>query len=266
MLKEPHKLQKTQKILWQFITAPEGVEKALQDNSDVILPIRGDARLSAAARLAIYANMYFFRILDSLKEDFPTVLKTVGVDRFHNLVTDYLVKHPSKYWTLRNVGKALPTFLKRHHLLRTWPFLSELAQFEWTLLDVFDAANVVLLSREKLSNLKAAQWENLKLQVVPAFRILKSAWPVDQMRQTKRKKTFIQRTKKDHLIVWRWDLKVYYRLAHSLEARLLKKMCNGVLFSEICTLAAQTSGMDQAITSIHKLLEQWLKEGLLVAV
>lgn len=209
--------------------------------------------------------MYFFRILDSLKEDFPTVLRIVGAARFHNLVTDYLIKHPSKYWTLRNVGKDMSSFLKKHQLSITWPFLNELAQFEWTLLDVFDAADAPILTREKLSTIKAEQWESLTLQIVPAFRILKSAWQVDQLKENTRQRNTLPRDEKAHLIVWRNDLKVYFRLADSLEASLLEKMCYGVRFAEICAVAAATSGTEQALTTIHKLLERWLKEGLLIA-
>ncbi len=210
--------------------------------------------------------MYFFRILDSLKEDFPAVLKTVGTARFHNLVTDYLIKHPSKYWSLRNVGKALPLFLKKHHLSKTWPFLNELAEFEWALLDIFDAVDAPVLTRERLSTFPATQWEVLLLRIVPAFQILNSTWPVDQIRHGKIKSVPTLHAQKSHLIVWRRDLRVYYRLADPLEAALLKKMRYGCRFAEICALAAGISDTDQALTGIYNLLELWLKEGLLMAL
>jgi hypothetical protein len=67
------------------------------------------------------------------------------------------------------------------------------------------------------------------------------------------------------LIVWRHNLKVYYRSVDPLEAALLKRMRNGAAFDEICAVAAETSDEQQALTTIHRLLERWLNEGLLAA-
>ena len=42
--------------------------------------IAGDARLDAVQRLDIYANMYFFRLLDILRGDYGAVVAAVGDD------------------------------------------------------------------------------------------------------------------------------------------------------------------------------------------
>src|SRR5689334_16140542 len=105
-------LKATQSLLLKLITAPEGVEKALQESPKTVLPIKGDNRLASVERLDIYANMYFYRIRDALKEDFPAVLKILGEMGFHNLITEYLLKYPSTHYSLRYVGRHLPRFLK----------------------------------------------------------------------------------------------------------------------------------------------------------
>jgi hypothetical protein len=71
-------LTETQRLLWQLITAPEGVAAALAADgarggslrAHLVRTVRGDRGLEAVQRLDIYANMYFFRILDVLKEDY----------------------------------------------------------------------------------------------------------------------------------------------------------------------------------------------------
>jgi hypothetical protein len=35
--------------------------------------------------------MYFYRLLDAIKEDFPATLKILGDFEFHNLITGYLI-------------------------------------------------------------------------------------------------------------------------------------------------------------------------------
>ncbi|MGH7820183.1 MAG: HvfC/BufC family peptide modification chaperone, partial [Candidatus Binatia bacterium] len=88
-------LDETQRIFFELIRAPEGVRQGLGALADRErrLPlgleglIAGDERLSSIARLDVYANMYFYRILDVLKEDFPALLAVIGDTRFHNLVT-----------------------------------------------------------------------------------------------------------------------------------------------------------------------------------
>src|SRR5208283_4803243 len=84
-------LKRLESLLYRLITAPSGVAEGLAAErtlgagglDDLVL---GDERLSAEARVDIYANMYFYRLLDALKEDFPATLTVLGDDNFHNLV------------------------------------------------------------------------------------------------------------------------------------------------------------------------------------
>jgi hypothetical protein len=135
--------------------------------------IAGDTRLPAADRLDIYANMYFFRLLDCLKEDYPRLLEAIGSDRFHNLATDYLLACPSEHPSLRYLGARLPDFLAAHTLGREAECLVDLARLEWARADLFDAADAPLLTRDTLSRLSPEEAADLRLRLVPAFRLLR---------------------------------------------------------------------------------------------
>ena len=108
-------LQKTEELFWKLITAPEGVADGLRridmKPDELGRVIAGDARLDAVQRLDIYANMYFWRLLDILRGDYSALVAAVGDDRFHNLVTDYLLECPSAHPSVRNVGARLADFL-----------------------------------------------------------------------------------------------------------------------------------------------------------
>src|SRR5262245_21101067 len=174
-------LSGTESLFWDLITAPEGVRPGLEalvragkaDPSAIEALIAGDDRLPAADRLDIYANMYFFRLLDCLREDFPRLATALGEDRFHNLATDYLLAHPSEHPSLRFLGRRLPEFLAGHALARASGALVDLARLEWTRADLFDAADARPLTREDLARLSQEAAGDLPLRPVPAFRLLR---------------------------------------------------------------------------------------------
>ncbi len=118
------RLAQTQDVFWRLISAPEGVAAGLAalPDRERALPfgldgwLRDDERLSAIERLDVYANMYFFRLLDCLAEDFPAIHAVVGHERFHALVRDYLTIHPSEHPSVRMLGRALGDLLETHPL------------------------------------------------------------------------------------------------------------------------------------------------------
>ena len=90
-------LRQLQALLYRLIVAPNGVAEALADDRDPIdldEVIVGDARITAAERIGIYADAYFFRLLDALKEDYPATLALLSGDEFHNLISGYLLAYP----------------------------------------------------------------------------------------------------------------------------------------------------------------------------
>jgi len=179
----PPRLRDDQDLFWGLIAAPEGVRQGLEalvgrgaarpDDLDAL--IVGDERLSSFDRLDIYANMYFFRLLDCLKEDYPRLLEALGPARFHNLVTDYLLVHPSSHPSLRYVGTHLADFLAGHALEREGPGLADLACLEWARADIFDAADARPLTRADIAALPQDEAGDVRLALVPACRLLRLA-------------------------------------------------------------------------------------------
>ncbi len=76
--------------------------------------IAPNSRLTAFERLEIYNRQYWFRVLGALAEDFPALRAVVGGARFEALSIAYLTEHPSRSFTLRNLGSKLPAWLADH--------------------------------------------------------------------------------------------------------------------------------------------------------
>ena len=75
--------------------------------------IKPNDRLSSFERIEIYNKQYWFRLLDSLYEDFPGLRALLGDAKFHQLSIAYIDKHPSTSFTLRDLGQHMEKFLAR---------------------------------------------------------------------------------------------------------------------------------------------------------
>ena len=80
-------LKQFQSLLYRCVTSPEALTVDLSNDrrsscGAIELLILADKRLSALERIDIYANAYFYRLLDCLKEEFPATLAVVGPDDF----------------------------------------------------------------------------------------------------------------------------------------------------------------------------------------
>ena len=135
-------------------------------------------QLGAEERINIYAEMYFARLVDVLKSDFPRVAALLGCERFHEIVSHYLARYPSTHPSLRYLGQHFPDFLKDCAETVDLPFLSELATLEWAWVEVFDDLDTEPLRMEHLQHFAPDEWPALKFQVIPAFRILHGEWPI----------------------------------------------------------------------------------------
>jgi hypothetical protein len=264
-------LTRLQKILYRLITAPGGVDEGLAD-AQALGPaglaelIRGDDRLSARARLAIYANAYFYRLLDVCREDFPATAALLGDAHFHNLITGYLVDYPPTEPSIQYAGRYLTDFLRAHPLRANRPFIADLARLERTLSESFHAADATPLAAAALSALAPAEWPALELTLHPAVRILDLAWHVEEVvRAVEEGKTpEAPRPGPCKLLVWRRDSRVHYRQFEPGESAALTLAMNGTTFGAICAAVADESGAADPAPLIAQLLERWLSAGLLL--
>src|ERR1700756_4176906 len=81
--------------------------------------ISPNSRLSAFERLEIYNRQYWFRVLGALAEDFPALRSVIGARSFEAMSVAYLSEHPSRSFSLRNLGSHLVEWLpKNTHFFR----------------------------------------------------------------------------------------------------------------------------------------------------
>jgi hypothetical protein len=221
--------------------------------------------------------MYFYRLHDCLAEDFPALLARVGGARFHNLVTDYLLAHPPRHFSLRELGRALPGFLDGHALESEFPALADLARLEWARVDVFDDTNAASLSREEVLELGAAEPEQCGLALIPAARLLRldaSVLPLwkllDRGEGTSEEVASAARPRGETsaVRVWRKGFAIFHRSMQPDEERCLEALaCGGASLAELGELLAGAQPPDAAETQLAQrfavLLDLWAQDEIL---
>jgi hypothetical protein len=294
-------LENTESLFWSLITAPEGVRPGLDDlvrrgaasPGDLDAMIDAGAKMTPADRLDVYANMYFFRLLDCLKEDFPKLLEALGAGRFHNLATDYLLACPSAHPSLRYVGERLPAFLAGHALGRECPVLADLARLEWARADLFDAADAATLTREHLATLPQDEAGDVHLRLVPACTLLNLDHDAPRLwhAMNDRSKTRGAAHDESHAAgggptclhegdaeapalpessprrtpvrVWRQGFAVFHRPIGDDEAASLEAIRAGDALGRIAQRLSAGRTERQATDLVGALLQSWIDDGLL---
>ncbi len=272
-------LREIESLLYRLITAPSGVAEGLareraQPSGRLGAIIRGDARLSAVERVDIYADAYFYRLLDAAREDFPATLKALGHNDFHNLITGYLIDYPPTEPSILYAHRFLPDFLRAHPLRSKAPFLADLAALERALVDVFHAADAVALDAAAMRSIAPVKWPALRMRFHPAVKILRLQWRVAKMLLAVEQGSDFEPPAHapGEVVVWRLNARVHYRELDGAEARALAVVADGAArgatFAKICAaIAAGANDVDSDTAgAINRMLERWLGDGLLMLV
>jgi hypothetical protein len=264
-------LKKLESLLYRLITAPSGVaeglaaERALRAGGlgDIVL---GDERLSAEARVDIYANMYFYRLLDALKEDFPATLAVLGDDNFHNLVTGYLIEYPPTEPSLYYCGRHLAAYLRDHPIHQGAPFVADLAALERAVVEVFHGPDAAALDPDSLRAIAPEDWPALKLELQPSAQMLALDWKVSELLRAveERRECNPAESGSHRILVWRRDARALYRELDQAEADALTAVSRGATFAEICEAVATGGGEQDPVAAMNRMLARWLSDGLLV--
>jgi hypothetical protein len=264
-------LKNLESLLYRLITAPSGVAEGIA--AERHLPagglesvIVGDEGLSAEQHLDIYADMYFYRLLDVLKEDYPATAAVLGETNFHNLITGYLIEYPPTEPSVLWAGKNLPAYLCNHPLLDEVPFAADLAMLERATIDVFCAADTAILEDAEMRSIAPERWANVKMRRVPASMILNAQWRIVPILEAIESKSRWEppSLEANRILVWRCHSRVSYRELGEREADALGMLDRAVAFGKACEVLSRDVPEDEAPVEISRTFARWLADGVLM--
>jgi putative DNA-binding protein len=256
-------LKTLQTLLYSAITARPWIARSSRAAA-LSSMIRGDGRLPMPARLNIYADAYFYRLLDCLREDFTATAAVTG-SAFKGLVRAYLGKYPPTEPSIFYAGRFLPEFLANHPRCEHWPFVSELARLERTLIEVFHDADASIMRASEIGEIAPAAWPGLRLRLHPALRMFNCNWRVNDVLRAVTSATAWQRPARTPviLLVWRQDGRVYYRELEPAEGAALEAVSREQRFAAVCEAFAARFDGEDAASVINEMLVRWIADGLL---
>jgi hypothetical protein len=141
--------------------------------------IAPNSQLTPFERLEIYNRQYWYRVLDALAEDFPVLRAVVGSKAFEQLSIAYLTAHPSRSFSLRNLGSKLAEWLGDHpkFAARRQRLALDVVRIEWAFVEAFDNAERTPLTLDQIATLDG----NSRLGLQPHLRLLALDYAADDL-------------------------------------------------------------------------------------
>lgn len=250
------------------------LQKAFQDyllyqRPGIQTEIIGTSNASALARLDIYFEAYYLRLLESLKEDYSTLNSLIGCEKFDVLGRDYIAAYPSHHRSIRWFGKELWQFLRDRKPYSEQLWLSEMAQFEWALTEAFDACDQQSIKVEEMASIPPQKWAGMRFFLHPSIRSLNLCWNVVELwEQIKKDGTKIapKQGGMANWIVWRKEYALQFCPLSVDKAYMLNCILAGEDFGFICSGLCEW--VDDVNVAMHAatLLKGFILDGLITQV
>jgi hypothetical protein len=226
--------------------------------------------LAVADRLDIYRDAYRIRLIEALDDTYPVLHAVLGDEVFVALGEKFVAAHPSVHRSIRWYGGELSEFLSRCPPYAEQPILAEVALLEWTLAEVFDAADAEPTPRAAFSAVDASAWSELQFEFHPSLRRLHFLWNTTAVWQAmSHDETPPDPVRAEHPVpwlLWRQNLQNYFRSMTADEAAALDSALRGGNFGEICEALAEWLPDEEIPLRAATLLGTWADSGIIVGI
>lgn len=281
-IKVPQRLKETQEWFGSIVSRPVDADSKMQPISpsgnlmeeEAPLYIAPSPTLRSAQRIQIYNQQYWWRLLDSLHETYPLLLRLFGYHDFNKtLAVPYLMKYPPNHWSLAQVGARFPQWIEEQYSGQDKKLVLNAAKIDCAFNLCFLASDI-----EPIKQLDTSSALSQKLYLQPhihlfemdahlfQFRIefLKQDpdyWVEHDFPNLLREKTYffiIYRNRKNDL---GWN-----EISEG-EYALLKQFQAGISIENACQWLEFQSGSiyDMAVKNLHIWFQEWTARGWLIS-
>jgi hypothetical protein len=220
-----------------------------------------------SARLDAYVGGYRARLIEALGTTYPVLKVTLGDDEFDRRMRLFIDSIPSRHYSVRHYGAGVAEYMATQDLGELGLALSDLARWEWTLADVFDAPDGASLDVTTLATVPPAAWPTVSFTLGATVRRLETRTNVVEWWRAANglceKPNALVRSAPTQWLLWRRGVKTLFRSLDPVEAAALADAGNGATFATLCEgLAHEVEEPDVALRAAS-LLRGWIAEELI---
>lgn len=202
------------------------------------------SNLSLQNKLDVYSNNHFSSLHEVLKSAYPVVLQLVGEEFFREMARKYIEEYPSQSSDISLYGEKLSHFLAEFIPARSLPYLPDMAKFEWALHEVFYEEKSSALDLQRFRDLKAHQYNEIKLKMNPASRLLAFKHPILKIWQfcqneNNQEQPINLSEEYDKVLVIRREWEITFEKLTEGEFAFLFAFSRNYTFSEACVRALE---------------------------
>lgn len=220
------------------IRTEKGSEEGAKDSKAILPLMKNFPRLPASRALEVYREDYLVRMSEALRNTYRSVHSVLGDEDFFSAALEYLKKHPSTFSDLDEYGEGFETFLQTHPLTGGYPFLPELAHFEWTFRLVFHSRECQGLGALELG--QALTDETMKIVLSPSVFALAYNYSVESIYSSGDEETELDYSNEQFILMFKKNSFVKMHLLSKNQYEIVKNFHTPVSLSECIKLAPAT--------------------------
>src|SRR5262245_2066956 len=236
--------------------------RLLQRTRQIELGVAPGGPVDVQTRLGIYEHAFTARLSDALMITYPALCVVLGLSDFTALTRAFIATSPPAHFSIRYFGDGLSAFIATAFDGPKARVLGDLARWEWTLADVFDAPDSKPLTQDDFATVEAARWATLCFQLSPSLRrmVLRSnafQWWRAASEGSSRPTTW-RAAQPTHWALWRSELTTHYRKLSLEEAWALDAAGTGESLASICAGLPAVPGKEPQPMRAARLLQRWV--------
>lgn len=224
-------------------------------------------------RMEIYNQQYWWRLLKILQNIYPTLTRLFGYEDFNKTIAvPYLVKYPSKHWSIDHIGNCLTNWIEEDYKDEDQGLIYDVALVDHTIDRTF-----VIPNRKAIDMTQLPQGTNIsdllsrKIYLQPWVTLFELKYDLFRFREHMLKEevehwmendfpSLMQEREKYYFVVWRdAEKNVVWDELSEAEYLVLNRFQEGNTIERACEwLEKQGKGLcDQAAAHIHFWFQEW---------
>jgi hypothetical protein len=238
----------------------------MQQDSVIETDIISTEKVSANTRLDIYRNAYYSRLFEVFQLDYPALHTLLGDEEFMLLGRRYVDAHPSQFRSIRWFGNHLANFMEQRQPYADKLILREMACFEWSLTEAFDAVDEVVLPLEEMASIPFDKWPEMRFEMHTTVKRVDFQWNILQLWKEAQAEEALHPQCHETAIsylIWRKDYEVQFTSLSSDEAYMIDAMLAGTNFGDICEGLCEWLEPEQVAMHAASLLKRFIIDGMI---